>query len=605
MLQRRVLLRLWALMISLVVASALYADDAGELTRTWAFSEFAEPLYADAPAALPYANPDAPKGGRIVIGDFGAFDTLNYHVAKGDWPSSISLLYDSLMSGTADEIDAYYGELAEWVEYPADKSWALFKLREEARYHDGSPVTAEDFVYSLDAKKEHGRAMIKTAYEAVERAEAVDKHHVKFYFSTRDSLKPITVVASLSPLPVKFWKDRDITASTLEPPLTSGPYRIKKMEPGRFIVYERVKDYWGKDLPMRQGIFNFDEIQYDYYRDETVMFEAFKAGKIDIRPESSAKRWVSEYDFPAVRDGRVITEEIPSKRPRGLFGYFFNLRRDKFQDIHVRKALVWLYDFEAVQRTVLFGKFSRAQHYFQGAGYESSGVPEGEELKVLERFRDQLPAELFTQPFQLPVSDGSGRDRKIKRQALRLFKQAGWQLKSGKLVNAQGEQFALEIIAGWPEAERFTAPYIANLKSVGIDARFRVVDSAQWRARSRDGDFDLITAAKTFIVPPGGELKSYYHSSSVGASGGNTGGVQDPVVDALIEQMIEARDSTAHYATMHALDRVLLAGHYAVPLYYRSDAWVAYWDVFGRPERSPTYEVGFRSTWWFDPAKSR
>lgn len=605
MLKLRVLANSLLLTSTLLIVGAVKADETKGITKTWSLSEFTTPLYGHAPESLPYANPEAPKGGKLVLEDFGSFDTLNYHVAKGDWPGSIGLLYDSLMSGTDDEIDAYYGELAETVEYPEDKSWAVFTLRKEARYHDGSPVTAKDIVYSLDAKKEHGRAMIKTAYESIDRAEALDDHRVKFYFTTKNTMKPITVVAGLSPLPVSFWKDRDITKSTLEPPLSSGPYRIKKMEPGRFILYERVKDYWGKDLPLRKGLYNFDEIQYDYYRDETVMFEAFKAGKIDIRSESSAKRWVTEYDIDPVRDGRIKTEEIPVETPRGLFGYFFNVRRDKFKDVNVRKALVWLYDFEAVQRTVLYGKYKRGDHYFRGAGYESTGVPEGKELEILEPFRDQLSDEIFTKPFALPVSDGSGRDRRTKREALRLFKTAGWNLKAGKLVNQNGEQFSMEIIAGWPEAERFSAPYIANLKSVGINASFRIVDTAQWRARSRDGDFDLLTAGKTFIVPPGGELKSYYHSESIGQSGGNTGGVSNPVVDALIEQVIEATESETHYATIHALDRVLLANHYAVPLFFKSNSWVAHWDKFGRPEKAPKYTIGFRSTWWFDPEKSK
>ncbi|MDO6459074.1 extracellular solute-binding protein [Granulosicoccaceae sp. 1_MG-2023] len=570
-----------------------------ETTRVRAFSEFATPLYADEPAHLPYANPNAPKGGRIVLGEFGSYDTLNFHVAKGDWPSSIGLIYDSLMVGTDDEVDAYYGQLAESVEYPADKSWAIFYLRKEARYHDGSPVLAADFVYSLEAKKKHARAMIKTMYEAVERAEALDDYRVKFYFSTTGSMKPLTTVAGLSPLPVSFWKDRDITEATLEPPLTSGPYRIKKMEPGRYIVYERDPDYWGKDLPFAKGLYNFDEIQYDYYRDETVMFEAFKAGKIHVRAENSAKRWVTEYNLPAIDEGRMIREEISTESPQGLRGYFINQKRAKFQDLRVRKALTYLYDFEAIQRTALYGQFERATHYFQGAGYASEGVPTGLELEILEPYREQLPEGLFDQPFSLPVSDGSGRDRRIKRQALSLFREAGWELKSGKLLNAAGEQFALEIISGSPDAERYTAPYIQNLKSVGIDASFRVVDSAQWRARARSGDYGLLLARTNFFVPPGGELKSFYHSSTVGESGGNFASISNPVVDALIDQIVVEQDAERHFALVHALDRVMLANYYAVPLYYRDTSWIAYWNSFGRPERAPKYATGITSTWWF------
>ncbi len=605
MLKLRTLLGAILIGFSLSPFSGLSAGDSEGMTKTWAFSEFATPLYAHAPDALPYANPDAPRGGRIVLGAFGTFDTLNFHVAKGEWPGSIGLLYDSLMMGTSDEIDAYYGELAESVEYPQDKSWAIFNLRKEARYHDGTPVTAHDFVYSLDAKKEHGRIMIKTAYEMVDRAEALDDYRVKFYFNTRDTMKPITAVASLSPLPLSFWKDRDITKSTLEPPLTSGPYRIKKMEPGRFITYERVKDYWGEDLPLKKGINNFDEIQYDYYQDETVMFEAFKAGKIDVRGENSAKRWSTGYDLPAVKEGRIILEEIPTETPSGLRGYFFNSKRPRFEDVRVRKALTFLFDFEAIQRTVLYGKFTRALHYFNGAGYRSEDIPKGNELALLEPFKDQLQESIFTEPFSLPKTDGSGRDRRNKRQALKLLKEAGWNLKSGKLINAEGKQFQMEIISALADTERYTAPFIANLKSVGIDARFRVVDSAQWRERARKGDFDLLTASTTFYPPPGGELKTYFHSSTIGSGSGNSWGVDHPVVDALVELVIDARDSETHYAAMHALDRVLLANYYAVPLYFNPDSWVAYWDLYSKPQRSPKYGLGITSTWWLDPDKKR
>ena len=447
--------------------------------------------------------------------------------------------------------------------------------------------------------------MIKTAYEPVDSAEALDDYRVKFHFNTRGSKKPLVTVAGLSPLPVSFWKDRDITRATLEVPLTSGPYKIKKMEPGRYILYERDKNYWGKDLPLRKGLYNFDEIRYDYYQDETVMFEAFKAGKIDVRGEGDAKRWVTGYDLPAVKSGEMILAEIPIETPTGLRGYFFNAQRQNFADQRVRKAISFLFDFEAVQRTVLYGKFSRAKNYFNGAGYSAEGVPEGLELELLEPFRDELPDEVFARPFSLPVTDGSGRDRKVKRQALGLLREAGWNLNSGKLLNGAGQQLSLEIMSANPDTERYTAPYISRLKSVGIDARFRIVDTAQWRERARKGDFDLLAAATTFYPPPGGELKSYFHSSTIGTGSGNSWGIDNPAVDRLVEEVIDATDSDTHYAAMHALDRVLLNGHYAVPLYYSANSWVAYWDLFQRPERSPKYQLGITSTWWLDTEKAR
>ncbi len=571
---------------------------AAETTRAWAISEFATPLYSDAPAHVAYANPDAPKGGRIVIGDFGTFDTLNYHVAKGTWPSSIGLLYDSLMEGSADEVDAYYGVIASSVEYPEDMSWAVFELRPEARYHDGSAIVAADFVNSLQAYKEKGRPWIKAIYEELSHAEALDERTLKVYFHTTDSIKPILRAAGLSPLPVAYWQDRDITATSLEPPLSSGPYRIKRVDPGHSIVYERVADYWAKDLPLKAGLHNFDEIQYDYYRDESVMFEAFKSGKLDLRTETSAKRWVTGYKLAQVDDGRIKLEEVATETPKGLYGFYFNMAQAKFESIATREALVRLFDFETLQRTVLFGKFRRVTNYFNGAGYESSGVPEGKELALLEPFREQLPAALFDSPFTLPVTDGSGRDRKQRREALRLLKTAGWSQQDGKMLNAAGEQLSLEVLTAWPDVEKFLSQYLNTLNRLGIDASLRVVESSQWRERARDKDFDTVAVGKPFVVPPGTELKSQYGSESAEQRAGNTSAIVNPVVDALIDAVVASKTHEDIQAAVHALDRVLLWNHYAIPLYFRPSAWLAYWDKFERPERAPRYELGITSTWW-------
>ncbi|MEM6985854.1 MAG: extracellular solute-binding protein [Pseudomonadota bacterium] len=581
-------------------ASLSFADT----TRTWALSEFATPLYAHAPAHLPYANPDAPKGGRIVLGDFGTFDTLNFHVAKGDWPSSIGLIYDSLMMGNDDEVDAYYGLIAESVEFPEDRSYAIFHLRPEARYHDGSQIVADDFVYSLEAKKEHGRPWITSLYEDLSHAEALDDVTLKVHFNTTGSMKPILRAADMSPLPRDFWSSRDITATTLEPPKTSGPYRIKKVDAGRSIVYERVADYWAADLPLKAGLHNFDEIQYDFYRDETAMFEAFKAGQIDLRLESSAKRWVTEYDLPQVDDGRVLLNEVPVETPRGLFGFYFNMSNEKFAPLAVREALVRLFDFETLQRTVLFGKFRRLSNYFNGAGYESSGAPSGAELALLEPHRDALPAALFTEPFALPVTDGTGRDRRQKRAALKLFQSAGWSQQDGKLVNADGEVFSLEIMTAWPEVEKFVSQYIDTLKGMGVDASLRIVDSAQWRERAREKQFDALAVGKPFVVPPGNELKSQYGSESARERGANTSSIANPVVDALMDDVVAARTQDEIFAAVHALDRVLLWNHYSIPLYYRPNSWVARWDIFGRPSQAPRYALGATSTWWIEADKA-
>lgn len=577
---------------------AVAGGAAAETTRQWAISEFATPLYAHAPEHFPYANPDAPKGGRIVLSDFGTFDTLNYHVAKGDWPSSIGLLYDSLMEGSDDEVDAYYGVIAESVEYPDDKSWAIFYLRAEARYHDGSPIIAKDFVNTLKAYKEKGRPWIKALYEDVDSAEALTDKTLKVYFNTVNSMKPIIRAAGMSPLPVDYWSDRDITAATLEPPLTSGPYRVKHIDAGRSIVYERVEDYWAKDLPLKAGLHNFDEIRYDYYRDETVMFEAFKAGQIDLRAESSAKRWVAEYDFPAVSSKEVLLEEVPLEKPRGLYGLYFNMAHPKFQSLETREALVRLFDFETLQRTVLYGKFRRLSSYFNGAGFASTGVPQGRELELLKPFASELPEGLLTRGFELPSTDGSGRDRSQRRKALQLLKSAGWTQRGGKMLNAEGEQLSLEILTGWPAVEKFVSQYLSTLKRLGIDASLRVVDSSQWRERARNKDFDMVSIGKPFVVPPGNELRSQYGSESAKQRAGNTSSIVHPVVDALIDEVVASKTDEDIKAAVHALDRVLLWNHYSIPLYYRPTSWVAWWDKFERPSNSPRYELGVTTTWW-------
>ncbi|MGI9315766.1 MAG: extracellular solute-binding protein, partial [bacterium] len=377
-----------------------------EVSKKWAIAEFGEPLYAGGIDHFPYANPDAPKGGSIVLSDFGSYDTLNFYVQKGEWPGSIGTVYDELMTSSGDEIDGLYGLIAETVEYPEDRTWAIFNLREEAVYHDGTPIVAEDFVFALDTIKQHGRPFIKSFYDDVLTAEALSDKKLKFTFATTGSMKPITIAAGLSPLPMHYWKDKDVTASTLVPPLSSGPYRVKELDPGRSITYERVTDYWGKDLPIKRGLNNIDEIRYEYYRDLTVEFEAFKAGEIDFRSESSAKRWVTEYNIKETESGDVVKEEIPSKSPRGMGGYFFNLKKPKFQDVRVREAIMTLYDFEAIQRTLLYGQYKRINSYFPNSDYGAIGAPSDAEIAVLRPFKGQIPEGTLDKAFIPPTTDG-------------------------------------------------------------------------------------------------------------------------------------------------------------------------------------------------------
>lgn len=591
--------------IALLLGSGpVFAAEEQHITRAWAIAEFGEPLYAEGIEHWPYANPDAPKGGTIVLGAFGSFDSLNVYVLRGTWASGIGLIYDSLMTGSGDELATMYGLIAESVEYPEDKSWIVFNLRPEARFHDGTPITAHDFEFTFEVIREHGRPFLQSFYEEVDAVEVLGDHRLKFTFTTRDSMKPLIKIAGLSPEPRHYWAERDISRTFLEPQLSSGPYRLAELDPGRSITYERVEDYWAADLPVNRGLNNFDRIRYDYYRDMEVMFEAFKAGEIDFRAENSARRWATGYDIEQVRNDRIITETIPDENPQGIQAFFFNLRRDTFSDIRVREALGQLFDFEAIQRTVLYGQYARVNSYFPNSDFGvDGGLPTDEELTILEPYRDQLPEEVFTQAFEPPRTDGSGNIREQLREALRLLREAGWQLQDGRLVK-DGRRMNIEFLTVSADSERIIAPFIQNLRRVGIEASIRLVDSAQYERRIDERDFDIITVRLNFFPPPGPELRSYYGSAAADVEGSaNMAGIKHPVVDALIEQIIAAEDLDTLKATNRALDRVLLWQHYVIPQFYNDAFRIAYWNRFDRPETLPRYGTGFPTTWWLDAEK--
>jgi microcin C transport system substrate-binding protein len=576
--------------------------------KTNAMAEFGEPLYTADLAHWPYVDPSAPKGGSVVLGDFGSFDSLNPYILQGDWPTSIGLIDDGLTMGSGDELSTAYPLIAESFEYPEDKSWIIFNLRPEARYHDGVGVVAEDVKFAFDTIKEHGRPFLKSFYEDIESCEALSDYVVKFTMKTRDNMKPLMIAAGMSPLARHFWESRDITKPSLEPPLGCGAYRITRVDAGRSLTYERLDDYWGADLPVNRGIGNFDIIRYDYYRDDTVMFEAFKAGRIDYRGEISAQRWVTQYDFSQVKNGKVVARAVPNETPRGMGAYFFNIRRPQLTDLRVRRAIIYLYDFETIQRTLLYGKYKRIKSYFPNSDFGVSGPPRPEEIAILEPFRDKVPAEVFTETYEPPVTDGTGNNRANLRTALRLFKDAGWDLKGGKLVKSDtGEPFKLEIMTADPETERQSSPFIQSLQRAGLDASLRIVTPVEWEKRIDDLDFDVWTGSFNFFPPPGPELRSYFGSQAADIRGSaNSIGIKDPVVDALIEQIIAAKDLETLKATTRALDRVLLWNEYCVPRYYNHETWIAYWNKFAYPARKPKYSVGFPATWWIaDDAASQ
>lgn len=595
--------RLLTAVCTVFLLSAAHADEQN-ITRTWAIAEFGEPLYQDGIEHWPYADPDALKGGNIVLGAFGSFDSLNTYILRGTWPAGIGLISDSLMVSSGDELATMYGLIAESVEFPDDKSWILFNLRPEARYHDGVPIVAADFEFSFSVIREHGRPFLQSFYEEVERVEVLDDHRLKFHFSTRDNMKPLIKVASLSPEPRHYWETRDISRTFLEPPLTSGPYRIGAVDAGRSITYQRIEDYWAADLPVSRGLHNIDRIRYDYYRDMEVMFEAFKAGEIDFRAENSARRWATGYDMAQVERNEIVVETLPDENPQGIQAFFFNLRRNQFQDNRVREALGLLFDFEAIQRTVLFGQYARVNSFFPNSDFGVDGQPPSpEEIAILEPFRDQLPPEVFERAFEPPRTDGSGRIREQMREALQLLNDAGWQLQDGRLLR-NGRQMEIEFLIVSADSERVIAPFIQNLRRIGVNATIRLVDSAQYERRIDERDFDIITVRLNFFPPPGPELRSYYGSIAADIEGSaNMGGIKHPVVDELIERIINAEDLDTLKATTRALDRVLLWQHYVIPQFYNDAFRIAYWNRFDRPATLPRYGTGFPTTWWVNPDK--
>ena len=575
-----------------------------ETTTSWSMAEFGEPLYKDGIEHWPYVNPDAPKGGSIVLGAFGTFDSLNSYILKGNIPRSLGIASDTLMIGSADELSSVYGLIAESVEYPDDKSWIIFNLRPEARFNDGTAITAKDFEFSFQTIRTLGRPFLKSFYDEVEGVDVVSDHQLKFTFTTRDNMKPLLKVAGISPLSHEYWKDKDISKTFLTPQPTSGSYYVSDVDAGRSITYERVKDYWAADLEVNKGLSNIDTIRYDYYRDLEVMVEAFKAGDIDFRVENSSKRWATAYNTDEVKNGDIKLFTPPESTPRGTQAYFFNSRRAPFDDVNVRKAFDLLYDFETIKRTILYNQYDRINSYFPNSDYGVNGPPTAEEIAILEPYRDQLPAEVFTESYVGPVTDGSGRNRKQLREALALFNKAGWKLESGKLMK-DGKQMKVEYLLAQPDGQRVAAPFVQNLKKAGVDASMRVVDSAQYQVRLDDFDFDLITVFLNFFPPPGPELRSYFGSVAADERGAaNYAGIKNPVVDALIEDIVNAKSLESLQTTSRALDRVLLWNNYTIPQFYNSQHRTAHWNRFGTPDSLPRYVSfggsGFPTGWWID-----
>ena len=557
-----------------------------------------------------YANPDAPKGGALRRGTIGTFDTLNPFNIKGN-PAAIStIIYDTLLTDAADEPSSEYGLLAEAVKYPDDFSSATFRLRPQARWHDGTPVTVDDVVWSLTALKE-AHPFYNAYYRNVTGAVVSAPHEVTFTFDQTGNRELPLIVGQMPILPKAYWEGRDkdgnprdFKGSTLEPPLGSGPYKFGEIKPGRSIAYERVRDYWGKDLPVKAGQDNFDRLTVEYFRDLNVLVEAFKADSFDFHVENSAKRWATEYEFPAVKRGDVVTETFQTKQAEPMQGFVFNTRLKKFSDPRVRQAFNYAFDFEWMNENVFYGQYKRTESYFQNSELQATGLPGPRELELLEPLRDKVPPEVFTQEYKNPVGGGPRAMRANLKAAKDLLEQAGWNVQNGVLKNADGEAMTLEFLIVSPDSERIINPYIQSLERLGIKSTIRVVDSSQYQARTDAFDFEVVTGSFSQSLSPGNEQRDYWSSAAADQRGSrNLIGIRDEAVDKLVDTIVFATDRETLVAACRALDRVLLWNHYVVPQFYSPDIRTARWNRFSRPQTLPDYRFT-TDTWWWDAGKA-
>lgn len=551
-----------------------------------------------------YVKPDAPKGGAVKLADLGSFDSLNAFIVKGEKAAGLAQIHDTLMASSADEPFSMYGLLAESVEMPADRAWVAFTLRPAGRWHDGRPITVDDVIFSFETLREKGPPGFRLYYAGVDKVAATGPRTVRFTFKPGVNRELPLILGQFSVIPKHWWASRDIAKTTLEPPLGSGAYKIESVEPGRSIVYRRVADYWGKDLPVNRGKDNFDTIRYDYYRDATVALEAFKAGAFDFRVENSAKEWATGYDVPAVKDGLIVRREIAHRRVAGMQGFVFNQRRALFQDRRVRQALGFGLDFEWSNKNLFHGQYKRSRSFFDNSELAAIGLPQGAELALLEPHRAKLPPELFTTEFQPPVTDGSGRIRENLKKAADLLDAAGWTVdKDRRRVDKSGKPLEFEILLSSPQFERIALPLAKNLETLGVKARVRAVDTAQYQRRMDNFDFDVTVGVWGQSQSPGNEQLNYWGSAAADQEGShNLAGIKDPVVDGLIEKIIAAPDRAGLVAATRALDRVLQWGHHLIPNWHLAHDRIAFWNRFGLPDKIPDQGFQFDAL-WIDPAK--
>jgi microcin C transport system substrate-binding protein len=601
-----------AAFVCLLVIGGPVASASDNLTKHHALSLIGAPKHGPDFTHFDWVNPNAPKGGRVRRWAMGTFDSLNQFPVKGSPAIGLALIYDTLMTQSPDEAGTSYGLVAEWVAYPDDYSSATIQLRKGARFHDGKPVTPEDVIFSFDSIKKvsPNHAFY---YKDVAKAEKTGDHQVTFTFSVKGNRELPTIIGDLPVLPKHFHEGvgangepRDLSKSSLEVPLGSGPYRIKEVEAARSISYERVKDWWAKDLPIAKGQWNFDELKFVYFRDRVPAFEAFKSGQLDYWPENSAKAWATAYDFDAVNRGLVKLARLPTKSVAYMQGFAFNVRRPQFQDPRVRRAFNLAFDFEWANKNLFYDQYARLASYFDNSELKATGLPRGRELEILKEVKGQVPPEVFTAEWKNPLNAAPEDARKHLSQAAKLLAEAGWTPKNGVLTNAKGEELTAEFLLVQPDFERIVQPYKAALDKLGIKASLRIVDTSQYQRRHDTFDFDIIVASFPQSESPGNEQRDFWGSEAAGKEGSrNIIGIKNSAVDKLIDRIIMATDRDDLVAATRALDRVLLWNHYVVPQFHTPFERLAMWDMYRRPDKLPSRNSSFLRVWWYDEAAAK
>ncbi len=588
----------------LVLASAAAWADGAKPSH--GISVFGDLKYTPGFTHFDYVNPDAPKGGTITVWGLDTFETLNPFILKGRKEAWNFLIFDTLMTRAADEPDALYALVASGAEIAADRGSVGFTIDPRARFHDGTPVTAADVVFTFETLVKQGHPRFRINFRDVATAEALGPRKVRFVFKPGFHRDLPTLLAGLPVLSKAYYATVRFDKTTFTAPLSSGPYRVARAEPGRSIVYRRVADYWARDLAVNRGRFNFDRIRVDYYRDRDIAFQAFFSGQYDFREEFTSRSWATQYDKPPVEKRLIVRETLPDETPSGVQAFFFNLRRAKFQDRRVRAALDLAFDYEWTNKNLFYSLYERTNSMFENSELAAHAAPSKAELALLEPLRGRVPDEVFERAFVAPKSDGSGKIRKRLRTAARLLREAGYRVKDGVLTAADGTPFAIEFLLFESSFNRIINPYIRNLERLGVAATIRVVDAANFKVRTDQFDFDIIV--RRFVQPltPGIEQRNYFGSANADTAGTfNVGGVNDPAVDALVEKVTQARTRAELVTAVHALDRVLMWNRFVIPQWYKGSHNVAYWNKFDRPKTKPRYARGVIDTWWFVPAKAR